>query len=333
MTRRMSVLAGALAAGLAAALVVGAAFAKEDPAATRELPPVRVPPARAGVRHQRLLVLGDWGTGGRGQRRIAEAMAARVRAEAADLPADSGPAIDLVLTTGDNVYEHGVQGVDDPLWERVFERVYDQPELAVPWRPTLGNHDHRGDVAAQVAYSRRSERWDMPGRYYDFTLPLGQGQSVQLFALDTGPLAFRNPDREQLAWLDERLAASQATWKVVYGHHPLYSESVRPDNLTLIRRLEDRLVRHGVDLYLAGHDHVLELLRPIRGVHHVVTGGGAGADRPYAVRWTDRVRYAATGGGFTWLRIGPTELVIEFCRQDGRAQFAHTLVKDGAGPY
>ena len=54
----------------------------------------------------------------------------------------------------------------------------------------------------------------------------------------------------------------------------MYSHSKRPYNLTLVRRLEPLLVAHKGDLYVAGHDHVLELTRPVKGVHHVVSGAG-----------------------------------------------------------
>lgn len=329
MTRRQLF---ATAVALLVSAAVGIAFS-QDPAAERALPPVRVPPAKPGQRYQRLIVLGDWGTGGKGQRQVAAAMADRVRREAAALPEGSGSPLDRVVTTGDNFYEHGVASVDDAPWQRAFEQIYTQPELQVPWLATLGNHDHRGDVAAQVAYTERSERWRMPARYYRVSLPLDPGRSVDLFCLDTSPLAFRNVDMAQLDWLGKELAASTATWKLVVGHHPLYSESVRPDNLTLIRRLEPMFVKYHVDAYVAGHDHVLELLKPIRGVTYVVSGAGAGSDRPYDVRWTARTHYASTGGGFVFLRIGSDELVIEFVREDGRSEYARVLVKDGAGPY
>src|SRR5437868_2293859 len=70
---------------LLAAVVVAVAFGcsssppDDDPAAGRALPPVVIPPPAPGAAYLRFIVLGDWGTGGRGQRQVARAMAAWAR--------------------------------------------------------------------------------------------------------------------------------------------------------------------------------------------------------------------------------------------------------------
>jgi hypothetical protein len=181
-------------------------------------------------------------------------------------------------------------------------------------------------------YSKTSERWRMPARYYTYTKPLGGGQVVQFFALDTNVLGVADP--EQAAWLEQELAASRARWKIVYGHHPLYSHSHRFYNLRMIRHLEPLFVRYGVDLYMAGHDHMLEMLKPVRGVNYVVSGAGGGPDKAYTARWTESSHYAATLGGFVLVRVGAGELVIEFVRNEGETQHAQVIRKRAViGPF
>ena len=113
--------------------------------------------------------------------------------------------------------------------------------------------------------------FNMGGRaYYSFTK--GDGL-VEFFALDS--TYFTLP---QQRWLEEALQASQAKWKIVFFHHPLYSSADRHGSkLELRSDLEPILVRHGVDAVFSGHDHVYERVKPQQGVQYFVSGVGSRA--------------------------------------------------------
>lgn len=131
---------------------------------------------------------------------------------------------------------------------------------------------------------------------------------------------------EQLAWLDRALEDSDATWKIVYGHHPLYGHHPRRGHqLSMIERVEPILVRHGVDLYIAGHDHHTDLMKPIDGVHHITSGGGAGDDHPSPVIPTDESYYVQSGGGFTLYRVSEGELVVEVVDLEGETRYTMVI--------
>ncbi len=298
---------------------VGQAEPLLDPAQTHEIPPFTIPPVVPGAAYERFIVFGDMGTGHSDQYKVAEAMAQRAKSDH----------VDFILTVGDNFYEDGVSSVDDPQWKTKFEDVYADPALQLPIYPILGNHDHNGNPKAQVEYSQRNKNWKMPAQYYTFTHTLGDETTVQYFAIDSDPIQRGGGDSaEQLTWLDAELAKSAARWRIVFGHHPLYSNGeAHGDNAAMIAKVGPLLTKHHVDVYLCGHDHTLEMFKPIGGVYHVVTGAGGGPDMAYGVAWTDESYYAATLGGFTLLRVGKSEIVIEFVRLDGRTQYAHTITK------
>jgi len=316
----MRAAAGVIRGGL---LVLGLALAGcgvHDPAADRELPPVVIRPLEADEPALVVCMIGDMGTGSWDQEDVADAMALRAERDGWD----------FAVFLGDNFYPAGVESVDDEQWQTKHEEIYDAPVLQrIPFYVVLGNHDHKGNVQAQVDYSQRSERWRLPARYYAFEETLGDGTRVAFFMLDTQVMGPGNPAGEaQRAWLAEGLAASEADWKIVCGHHPVYSGAAKrgPTFRTEFGPfIEETFVAGGVDLYLSGHDHVLDLTPPIEGVRYVVSGAGAGPGKADLIDWTEHSEYAATGGGFVVLRITAEDLVIEFVRMDGETQYAATL--------
>ena len=225
------------------------------------------------------LIVGDWGRNGFfNQREVSEQMALT----AAEI--DSR----FVISTGDNFYSSGVTSVADPKWRLSFEDVYSEPPLQRPWYVVLGNHDWQGDVTAQIDYTQLSGRWTMPSTYYTVERSVNDSTRALFVFIDTTPLA--DPDRDylypmsemwdrsaQLRWIDSTLAASDAQWKIVVGHHPIYVASSKyEDNPYLQSDLEPILERHSVQAYFAGHDHNLQHLRPDEGsVNYFVSGAGS----------------------------------------------------------
>lgn len=49
----------------------------------------------------------------------------------------------------------------------------------------LGDHDHRGNVTAQVEYSQRSPIWRMPAPYFVEHIHHGRGLTVDLIVTDS----------------------------------------------------------------------------------------------------------------------------------------------------
>jgi len=97
----------------------------------------------------------------------------------------------------------------------------------------LGNHDYRGNVDAQIAYSAVSSRWRMPARYYKRAEALPDGGAVDFIFLDTSPFVarYRGTDvrstarirRRSFPGVESALSQSTARWKIVVGHHPVFS--------------------------------------------------------------------------------------------------------------
>jgi len=215
----------------------------------------------------------------------------------------------FVLLLGDNFYRDGVESDTDPMWTTHFEQAFGGPDLDVPFYAALGNHDHNGNVRAQVEYTDRETRWTMPGTYYAFTRPAGGGREAEFFVLDSSSLIEgRLACREQLRWLEQKLASSTAEWKIVVSHHPLRSSGEHGGSSVMRGHIEDLVAARGVALVLSGHDHDLELQETVRGYLQVVSG--AGASTRAVGRWSEWTRFASERPGFAWVGIDGDEMWI-----------------------
>jgi tartrate-resistant acid phosphatase type 5 len=287
-------------------------------AAALALGPSRL--AQAAAPELAFLVVGDWGTGSIGQRKVAAQMAKSAEAIGAR----------FVITTGDNFYPDGVTSVEDPHWKRTFEDVYAAPSLMIPWYVSLGNHDHRGNVNAQVEYAQRSSRWRLPAAYYKHTETLADGSAADFFFIDSQVIREdyrrtrgRSARDEQLIWLERELAASIAPWKIAVGHHPVFSGGHHGNTEALVVLLKPLFERYGVQVYLNGHDHDLQHLA-VGKVHYLISGGGGARPRPSrpvaGTRFVMGERH-----GFMTARLAPHAMDVEFIDAEGASLYRASI--------
>lgn len=235
-------------------------------------------------------VIGDSGSGRREQYEVSQQM----------ITMRSRFPYEFVLMMGDNLY--GGQRPSDFVVK--FERPY-QALLAagVRFYAAIGNHD---DPDADIRYPA----FNMNGsRYYTYT----KGH-VRFVVADTNFL-----DQVQLSWLDKTLRESSERWKIVYFHHPLYSNGDRHgSNVELRVRLEPMLVEHGVDIVMSGHDHIYERITPQKGITYFVIGssgqlrkGGITPSNITAVGY-------AEDQAFTLMEVAGSELRFQTIARSGQ---------------
>jgi hypothetical protein len=216
----------------------------------------------------------------------------------------------------------GADGVSDA---KRFDDILLQPfkdfgSFAPDFRiyAALGNHDWRTSREAalgEVAYMERTRPFYMDGLIYRVK-PAGH-PDVELFVLDTEVLlsgqtvyeaeladdgselpgrvlderpAWTRPatdrERNMVAWLEQSLRESSARWKIVMAHHPLWSSAgSKFQEARVLRRLLLPTLCRYADMYLAGHEHTLELHsdscskalpgEPVQPLPNIVSGAAA----------------------------------------------------------
>ena len=241
----------------------------------------------------RFLAVADTGTGGTGQYAVARAMEAYRQRNP----------FKLVVLAGDLIYNDGEINKVAAVFEQPYAPLL---KAGVVFRSVLGNHDIRSnnglDHLVYPAFNfGNGQRW------YSFR----QGPA-QFFMLDTNV----NTDwNRQLGWLEQQLKTSQAPWKVVVGHHPVYSSGIYGTDQGMIARLTPLFRRYGVQLYINGHEHNYERTRVIDGTTYLCVGAGAGV-RP--VGTTAITAKSASTLSFAALEIFPEEIRIQGISSEGQ---------------
>ena len=223
---------------LVASMLVPAVLAATVPASLA--PNAQLPGVAGSVK---FAVIGDNGNGSRQQAEVGRQLAT----------ARSSFPFEFVIMLGDNMY--GSQTAAD--FVAKFERPYAALlQAGVPFLAALGNHDNPAN--------RDYPGFNMGGqRFYSFAR-----KHVLFVVLDSNEM-----DRAQLTWLQQTLRYAADDWRIVYFHHPLYSNAGRHgSNVELRVILEPILVEHGVQVVFTGHEHVYERHKPQKGITHFIEG-------------------------------------------------------------
>lgn len=197
----------------------------------------------------RFAVIGDSGTGGGAQQKVAD----RIAATRKMFP------FEFTLMLGDNLYGRENPGDYREKFEEPYKPLID---AGVKFYAALGNHDDPNQ--------RLYKPFNMNGeRYYSFKASaLGD---VRFFALDSNYMS-----KEQVAWLEKELKASDSAWKIVFFHHPIYSSGEKHGaNETLREQIEPLFIKYGVDVVFTGHEHFYERTKPQHDITYIISGAAA----------------------------------------------------------
>jgi hypothetical protein len=221
------------------------------------------------------VAVGDTGYGTVGQYQIAKVMQ------------DAAP--DLVMHLGDVLYPNFTFGRVDL---RCFS-IYRPQMQSTPFFFGIGNHD----------------RYDNPVDFLaSFCLPTNQVTGTSHFySFDDGDAHFVVLDTDlgqgndwsvgslQYRWLEADLAGATKPWKLLFFHNAIrssgphryddYNVNGIPDRIEFQNSIGALAARYGVQVIFNAHEHLYERLRPVDGVHTIVTGGGGAVLYAFGGEW------------------------------------------------
>ncbi len=246
---------------------------------------------------------------------------------------------EVIVTVGDNIYSDGT----DAEFTSNFLRPMGALFAEVPLYPAFGNHDYAAD--------------DLATSLKNFVVPTNNPIGTErYYSVDWGNVHFVMLDsicligdadssecdvKQQLAWLDSDLKATNAHWKVIMLHNVLFSSAkygARPEEVGPMREMLLPIFEaNGVDLVLSGDDHVYERSKPMsgtaaapagtRGITYVVTGHGA-EGRNWAMNQQAWSAYRNnTDVGFLDVKTQGGTLTARMIGADGKTYDTFTIEK------
>lgn len=254
-------------------------------------------------------VIGDYGWG------------TQPEADVARLVRSWGP--DFIITLGDNNYPKGEgETIDDHIGAYYADYIgsyrgkHGKGSDTNRFWPSLGNHDLM--TARGQPYL---DYFTLPGneRYYDFRIG-----PVHFFVLNSNT---REPDgvkedSRQALWLQGAMAASTASWQIVYMHHPPYSSGTHGPS----RYMQWPFKEWGADLVLSGHDHTYERLE-VDGLTYVVNGIGGAVKYGFKNPQASMVTKFNDDYGAMIVDATARTIHLRAYTRDGRLIDDHTLAK------
>ena len=281
------------------------------------------------------IAMGDWGRNGEyKQKEVATQMGITAKAIKAS----------FIIATGDNFYPSGVASTMDYRWIASYENIYTAQSLQENWYVVLGNHDYKGNPEAEVDYTKIDRRWNMPARYYSKKIAINDDTTqLALFVfIDTTPLLteyYKSTDHsavktqdttQQRKWLENVLSdrSPNVKWKIVVGHHPLYTGGKRMDadeTKELKNLLKPIFDKCKVDLYICGHEHSLQYIKPNGITHYFISG--AGSETTSTILHPDGGKYAISENGFIAFSLSPKILTAQIISYNGEVLYKTDIVK------
>ena len=131
----------------------------------------------------------------------------------------------------------------------------------------------------------------------------------------------------QIQWLEKSLSASKAKWKLVVGHHPLYAFTQKSDTERQDMRdaIESILEKYNVDMYLCGHIHNFQHIKPAGSkVEYLVNSSGSLARKVESI---DGTQYCSDKEGFTMFSVNDNELSFYLMDSEGNSIYQYAIKK------
>lgn len=282
--------------------------------------------------------IGNYGFDVSGQKQVAETLK----------KAAAEQRISFVVSPGSN-FPNGVSGANDTKWEEQFEKVYsdERGSLKMPFLTVLGAEDWSGNYTAMrdrtdLVYGEGAEKetasnspkWTLPNWWYHYAVHFSastgsafissghKDMSVGMIFIDTWVLSSSFPfgNVTEKAWTELEttldIAPKIFDYIIVVGNRPIYSSGSSKGDSMLQYYLQPLLKKAGVDAYISGYDHDMEVIED-ENIAHINCGTSSVAGSGALVT-SSGSKFFSGDRGFCLFELTADGLVTKFINGDTR---------------
>jgi 3',5'-cyclic AMP phosphodiesterase CpdA len=137
----------------------------------------------------------------------------------------------------------------------------------------------------------------------------------------------------QLRFIESTLLLSDAKWKIVIGHHPIYAKTTKDlyERADLQERVGKILESRGADFYICGHIHSFQHIKPTGSHVHYIVNSSASASREVRGNDVDGMLFGNPDPGYTLFTVSANSVKFSFINHTGETIYEQTVEKPGQG--
>ncbi|MCL2495929.1 MAG: metallophosphoesterase [Clostridiales bacterium] len=216
----------------------------------------------------------------------------------------------LVIFGGDSINDGGNEAEWRDFWQAAASSLDGLITAAV-----AGNHDSHALLAEQFTYPRQAPASHNEGFFYSLDM-----SPVHFIMLDSNIMGAAK--QKDIEWLRDVLnsnAANEAVWRVAVMHHPMWPPAENPKDTLRAETMQEfflpLLESYGVDLILAGHQHIYARSLPRRG-EEAAEGGiiqimaASGSKESYAATNLEHIAVSAVAPNYLLLTADNEALTV-----------------------
>ena len=236
-------------------------FSKSSPPTNNDLPVLTAPLLRQldPPGPIKLVAFGDWGATAGAP--LLEMIGKYIREIARP---------NAVVLLGDSAYNFGVSqllGTKDPVFQLFSTHlagprshsVYGSTPSDIPYWVVAGNHDHLGNIEAQLRYEKIDPRWSMVRTYEVKKLRIEGDKVVCLWLFDS----IRVPYFVESMRRSIETQIRGCHWRIMGSHYPIHTEGMykRDSTTIMMKQLIGQLLgEFDFHMYISGHEHSSQVL-------------------------------------------------------------------------